>query len=178
MSTIVGAGLALQALGHVATAAEDGTEPPELAPIPGGQEAVPGAVVHVQYTMWSARGEVLESNEGRPPLVFTLGNREVIAGLERALLGMKVGERRRVTIPPEDAYGPVDESAVTEVPKTRVPAEARVVGARLPARTRSGRDVTVRVREVRDETVVLDLNHPLAGQTLVFEIRLVLVEPP
>jgi FKBP-type peptidyl-prolyl cis-trans isomerase SlyD len=154
------------------------------APVPAeadpeeGEVVRPGAVVHLEYTLTSARGERLDATQGRPPLVFTVGSGEVIPGLERALLGMRTGEKKRIVVAPADAYGPIDPDATTEVERARVPAEAQHVGARVRGHTRSGREVMVRVQEVKDATVVLDLNHPLAGQTLVFEVAVILVEPP
>jgi FKBP-type peptidyl-prolyl cis-trans isomerase SlyD len=151
---------------------------PELEPIGEAQEVQPGAVVHLEFTLWDQEGAVLDTTRGKAPLVFTQGAGEIIPGLERALAGMRVGEAKRVTVPPEDAYGPVDATAVTEVPKAQVPPEALAVGARLRGQTRSGREMPVRVREIKDTTVVLDLNHPLAGRTLVFDVRVILIEPP
>ncbi len=167
--------------GPAARASDDAPEagtPLEAQPIVEAQEVQPGAVVHLEFTLHDESGALLDDNRGRPPLVFTHGKGEVIPGLERALTGMKVGDTKRITVPPEDGYGPVDPTSIAEVPKERVPAEAQVVGARLLGRTRSGREVPVRVREIRDGIVVLDLNHPLAGKTLVFEVRVILVEPP
>ncbi len=167
------------ASGAATPAADDEADaPPDVQPIAEAQEVRPGAVVHLEFTLRDESGALLDDNRGRSPLVFTYGKGEVIPGLERALAGMKVGETKRITVPPEDAYGPVDPAAITEVPKERVPAEALVVGARLSGQTRSGREVPVRVREIRDGMVVLDMNHPLAGKTLVFEVRVILVEPP
>lgn len=156
----------------------DETEPPELEPISEAQEVQPGSVIHLEYTLRNDQGAVLDSNEGRAPLVFTQGQGQVIRGLEQAVLGMKVGETKRITLPPDQAYGPVDPEAVAEVPKGRVPPDSLRVGATLVGRTTSGREVPVRVREIKDETVVFDLNHPLAGQTLRFDVRIILVEPP
>jgi FKBP-type peptidyl-prolyl cis-trans isomerase SlyD len=163
-------------------AAEPGIAAPpvtsEVEPLADGPEIRAGAVVHLEFTLWDDAGTLLDTTRGRTPLVFTHGQGEVIPGLERALLGMKVGETKRVTVPPEEGYGVVDPAATTEVPVERMPEEARKVGARLRAQTRSGREMLVRVREIRDGTAVLDLNHPLAGRTLVFEVRVILVEPP
>ena len=150
----------------------------QVEPLPDDHEVRAGAVVHLEFTLWDDTGTLLDTTRGRAPLVFTHGQGEVIAGLERALLGMKVGDTKRVTLLPEDAYGPVDPAATTEIPVERVPADSRKVGARLRGQTRSGREVPVLVREIRDGTVVLDLNHPLAGRSLVFEVRVILVEPP
>jgi FKBP-type peptidyl-prolyl cis-trans isomerase SlyD len=166
----------------LAWGAEDGGAPPAVTPeaeAPAdSQEVQAGAVVHLEFTLWDDAGTLLDTTRGRTPLVFTHGQGEVIAGLERALLGMKVGETKRVTVPPEEAYGVVDPAATTEIPLERVPVEARKVGARLRGQTRSGREVPVRVSEIREGTAVLDLNHPLAGRTLVFDVRVILVEPP
>jgi FKBP-type peptidyl-prolyl cis-trans isomerase 2 len=177
---LLGLAVALSA-GPAARASEEALEsspPAEIQPTAEAQEVQPGAVVHLEFTLRDESGALQDDNRGRPPLVFTHGTGEVIPGLERALTGMKAGETKRITVPPEEGYGPVDPAAITEVPKARVPAEALVVGARLSGQTRSGREVPVRVREIRDGTVVLDLNHPLAGKTLVFEVRVILVEPP
>lgn len=181
---------AVATLAPVRSAAElpetPGPEPPatdegdaaELEPIADAQEVQPGAVVHLEFTLRSASGEILDSTQGRAPLVYTHGKGEIIAGLERALTGMRVGEEKEVTVAPEEAYGPLDPAAVTEVPTDRVPPEARAVGARLLGHTPSGREISVRVREIKEETILLDLNHPLAGQTLVFDVKIILVEPP
>jgi FKBP-type peptidyl-prolyl cis-trans isomerase 2 len=136
-----------------------------------------GSVVHLEYALTNAEGELLDSNRGRRPLVVTQGHGDLIPGLDRAILGMKVGEERRVAVPPEEGYGSVDPDAITEVPKERIPAQALAVGARLLGQTQSGRELPVRVREIKDATVVLDLNHPLAGQTLVVDVRILLIEP-
>ncbi len=156
--------------------APDKAAAPELTPIGEDQEVRAGSVVHLEFTLQDDKGETLDSSRGRAPLVFTQGAGQIIPGLDRAVLGMKVGEQKKITVPPEDAYGPVDPEAMTEVPKSRVPADV-AVGTLLVGQTRSGREVPVRVREIKDATVVLDLNHPLAGQALVFEVTIILVEP-
>lgn len=157
--------------------APDKADAPALKPIGEAQEVRPGSVVHLEFTLRNDNGEALDSSRGRAPLVFTQGEGQIIPGLDRGVLGMKVGEQKQITVPPEDAYGPVDPEAVTEVPKSRVPPDALEVGTVLVGRTRSGREIPVRVREVKEETVVLDLNHPLAGQTLLFEVTIILIEP-
>jgi FKBP-type peptidyl-prolyl cis-trans isomerase SlyD len=91
---------------------------------------------------------------------------------------MHAGEEKNVVVSPGDGYGALDPAAVTEVPKELVPAEARVVGTELMARSPQGATRLVRVREVKAETVVIDLNHPLAGKTLHFDVKVVGVEPP
>ena len=91
---------------------------------------------------------------------------------------MKAGDTKKVTIKPDEAYGSVDPKAETEVPKDALPKGADVVGTRLLARGQDGQPRPVTVKAVKDTTVVLDLNHPLAGKTLFFDIKVVSVEPP
>src|SRR5262245_12331781 len=148
-----------------------------VAPLPApGIET--GSKVSIEYTLRDDAGKVLDSNQGRLPLTFVQGHQEIVPGLERALSGMHAGEVKQVTVLPVDGYGDVDPAAVAEVPKDLVPADARVVGTELMARGPQGAARLVRVKEVRDQTVVIDLNHPLAGKTLYFSIKVVGVEPP
>ena len=155
-----------------------------LLPAAGADDARPdlaieaGSTVSIEYTLRDGAGQVLDSNQGRPPLTYVQGRQEIVPGLERALSGMHAGEEKQVTVPPADGYGDVDPAAVAEVPKDLVPADARVAGTELMARGPQGAARLVRVKEVREGTVVLDLNHPLAGKTLHFSIKVLGVEPP
>jgi FKBP-type peptidyl-prolyl cis-trans isomerase SlyD len=162
---------ALLALGCVPVCAQP-VAPPPAAAIEAGSR------VSIEYTLKDDAGQVLDSNQGRPPLRYVQGRQEIVPGLERALSGMHAGEEKQVTVPPADAYGDVDPAAVAEVPKDLVPADSRVVGAELMARGPQGATRLVRVKEVRDSTVLIDLNHPLAGKTLYFSIKVIGVEPP
>ncbi len=131
-----------------------------------------GSVVSLQYTLSDEKGKVIESNKGKQPLVYTQGKHQIIPGLEKSLAGMKVNEQKKVRVKPEDAYGPVDPKRFQEVPKEKLPPEALKVGAVLVARGPQGQEMPVRVREIKDKTVVLDLNHPLAGKTLNFDVKI------
>jgi FKBP-type peptidyl-prolyl cis-trans isomerase SlyD len=137
-----------------------------------------GSRVQLEYTLSEASGEVLDSNKGGEPLTYVQGHQQLIPGLERALAGMRAGEAKRVTVAPEDAYGPVNPKAETEVPKDKIPPAALTVGTELTAQNSAGQTRRVRVKEVRERTVLLDLNHPLAGKTLHFDVRVLAVEPP
>jgi FKBP-type peptidyl-prolyl cis-trans isomerase SlyD len=147
----------------------------ETTPVPA---IAAGAKVSLEYTLSDDAGTVLDSNKGRLPLTYVQGEHQIVPGLERALDGMHAGEEKKVVVAPVDGYGAVDPAAVTEVPKDLVPADARVVGTELVARSPQGATRLVRVKEVKDETVVIDLNHPLAGKTLHFDVKVVGVEPP
>jgi FKBP-type peptidyl-prolyl cis-trans isomerase SlyD len=137
-----------------------------------------GTTVQIEYTLRDDAGTLLDSNAGAPPLTYVHGERQIIPGLEDALAGLHAGDRTQVTVPPEDAYGTVDPKAVTEVRREVLPPEALVAGTELQARRRDGGTQLVTVKEVRESSVLLDLNHPLAGKTLYFDVRIVDVAPP
>lgn len=137
-----------------------------------------GASVSLEYTLKDEGGQVLDTNKGKNPLVFTHGQQQIIRGLERELVGMRVGEEKQVVVKPEDAYGDVVPNAQTEVPKAAIPKEGLKVGTPLMARSGSGESRPVVVKEIKETTVVLDLNHPLAGKTLFFDVKVLGVEPP
>jgi FKBP-type peptidyl-prolyl cis-trans isomerase SlyD len=137
-----------------------------------------GSSVKIEYTLRDDKGAVLDTNTGKEALAFTQGAQQIIPGLDKALLGMKAGDSKKVTVKPEDGYGPVDPKAEAEVPKDALPQGAAVVGTRLLARGQDGQPRPVTVKIVKDTTVLLDLNHPLAGKTLFFDVKVVSVEPP
>jgi len=131
------------------------------------------STVTVNYTGKFEDGTVFDSSmvEGREPLVATLGQGQLIRGFEQGLLEMQVGDKKTVEIEAVDAYGEVNEGMIQEVPKDRVPQEVEV-GHVLQAETPMGM-VNFNVLEVKDETVVLDANHPLAGKKLIFDLEVV-----
>ena len=153
-----------------------------LASAPAGAQSKAavqkGSSVKIEYTLKDDKGEVLDTNTGKDALAFTQGAQQIIPGLDKALLGMKPGDSKKVTVKPEDAYGAADPKAEAEVPKESLPQGAAVVGTRLLARGQDGQPRPVTVKAVKDATVLLDLNHPLAGKTLFFDIKVVSVEPP
>jgi len=136
-----------------------------------GLTVAPGYKVTVEYTLSDDKGQQIQTNKGEAPLVYTQGKSEILSGLEKALEGMHVGEEKDVKLPPEEAYGPVQKEAFQEVPKSSIPAEAQKVGTPLSAQSPDGRTLMARVSEIKDKTVVVDLNHPLAGKTLAFHVK-------
>ncbi len=145
---------------------------------PQGPAIEDGAAVQLEYTLTDEAGAVLDSNKGGNPLTYTQGKQQIIPGLEKALSGMRAGEERKVTVNPQEAYGEVDPKAVTEVPKKLIPPNSLSVGAQLVAQTQGGGRQMVRVKEIKEETVIIDLNHPLAGKTLYFDVKVLAVELP
>ncbi len=132
-----------------------------------------GDYVQVFYTGSLTSGEVFDSNEGGMPLEFQLGGGGIIPGFNDAVLGMSQGQEREVSIPPEQAYGEADERMIMHFPLKDVPPSINPqVGMTLQLTAPDGRPMPARVTAVEAETMTLDLNSPLAGQTLVFKIRL------
>jgi len=137
-------------------------------------EAKAGDKVQIHYTGTLEDGTQFDSSAGRDPLEFEVGSGQVIPGFDQAVEGMAVGENKTVNIPPEDAYGQHHEQMVQEVPKTALPAELEPeVGQALSARNQDGQEMQLTVTEVKDESIVVDGNHPLAGKALNFDIELV-----
>ena len=136
-----------------------------------------GSVVSLQYSLSEENGDLIESNKGKDPLKYTHGNKQIVPGLEKEMTGMKVGGEKRVKVKPEDAYGLISPKAFQEVPREQIPANGLKVGATLSAKGPHGQEIPVRVHEIKEKTVVLDLNHPMAGKTLLFEIKILDVQP-
>lgn len=108
---------------------------------------------------------------GGDPLTFTQGSHQIIPGLEQALEGMKAGESKKVTVDPKEGYGEVDPRGYQEIPIDQIPPDARKVGMQLQGKDPEGRIIRPMVKEVKEEVVVLDFNHPLAGKTLYFDVK-------
>ncbi len=137
-------------------------------------QAAAGDKVRIHYTGTLTDGTQFDSSSGRDPLEFELGSGQVIPGFDSAVDGMTVGDTKTVAIPPEDAYGVRHEQLVQEVPKTALPEElSPEVGMQLQSQSPDGQVMLLLVTEVTDDTLTVDGNHPLAGQTLNFDIELV-----
>lgn len=130
-------------------------------------------VVKLNYKGTLLSGEVFDSSEGREPLEFIFGVGMIIPGLEDGLKGLKVGDKKKLNIKSEKAYGPRMDEAVQEVPKQHFPAEIPLkVGMQLAAQGPHG-VIPVVIADIKKDTVMVDFNHPLAGKDLVFEIEVV-----
>jgi len=130
-------------------------------------------VVSIDYTLKDDHGNVIDSSQGRGPLKYLHGNGNLIIGLEKALEGKDVGDSFSVTIPPEEGYGFVDEGLIQEVPRNLFDdSQGLEVGMQFQAQTEEGAYILT-IKEIKGNTVVVDGNHPLAGQNLNFDIRVV-----
>lgn len=137
-------------------------------------QASNGDTVRVHYTGSLEDGTIFDSSTGREPLEFTLGEGQLIAGFERAVLGMTPGDSVQVTISPEEGYGPHLEEMVIAIGRDKVPEGlALEVDMQVQLQTPDGRPAPATVVEISAESVTLDVNHPLAGKSLVFDIDLV-----
>lgn len=137
-------------------------------------QAKQGDTVSVHYTGKLDDGTVFDSSEGGSPLEFAIGSGNVIPGFEQAVLGMSPGEAKTTTIPSDEAYGPYYEERVLVVERQQIPADLPVdIGAQLQIQQQGGMVIPVVVTDITESEVTLDANHPLAGEDLTFEIRLV-----
>lgn len=129
-----------------------------------------GDTVKVDYRGWLDSGEQFDSSEGRAPLEFTLGEKQVIAGFEQAVLGHRVGEEVTIKIPPKDGYGETQAQYIIEIPKTQFQNMGELeVGQAV----QSAQGTPGIVKEIKDDSIIIDFNHPLAGKTLNFSIKIV-----
>ena len=131
-----------------------------------------GKVISLEFTLTLGDGQVVDTNVGEDPLIYTQGANEIIRGVEAAVEGMAVGQTRQAIVSPLEGYGELDPNAFHEVPKQNVPQEI-TVGTLLHGKDASGQEIRPIVSAVKDETVVLDFNHPLAGKTLYFDLKVV-----
>jgi len=133
--------------------------------------------VALEYTL-TVDGAVVDSTEGKAPFHYIHGRKQVVAGLERQLQGLHIGDSKELTVAPEEGYGAVDPAAVVEVAKTQLPPDAQpTIGMVLRGLNQDGKSFRATVKEVKDQSVVLDLNHPLAGKTLAFTVKVLDIKP-
>ena len=131
-------------------------------------------VVGIEYELKEKGGnEVIDSNKGQAPLEFIVGKGQIIPGLEKELIGMNVGDKKQITVLASEAYGEVNPDAVDELPKEQFAGIDLQPGLPLYGQGENGETIQVVVKEVKDNSVVIDYNHPLAGKDLVFDVNVV-----
>lgn len=136
-----------------------------------------GDTVRLHYTGTLADGSQFDSSAGRDPLEFVVGSGQIIPGLDKAIPGMEVGDKKTVEVPAEEAYGPLDPAARQAVPRGDIPDDIPLdLGTQLQVQTPQGQVLQVMVVEVTETEVTLDANHPLAGKDLTFDVELVGIE--
>lgn len=140
----------------------------------GAPQVKNGDTVQINYTGKLADGTVFDTSVGGTPLEFKLGANTVIPGFEKAVLGMKVGEKKTITIPMNEAYGPHQDDMVMDIPRDQLSKDLiPTVGQHLQSTSKDGQTIVVTVTKVTDTTITVDANHPLAGKDLTFDIELV-----
>ena len=138
------------------------------------QQVKSGDTVKVHYHGKLTNGTTFDSSEGREPLEFEVGSGMVIAGFDSGVTGMSVGDKKTIEIPVDEAYGSKQDDLLMEFPKSNFPEDmVPEVGMSLNMSNGSGQNFPVVIREVKDDVVVLDANHPLSGEDLVFDLELV-----
>ena len=143
------------------------------------QQVKNGDTVKVHYHGKLTDGTTFDSSEGREPLEFEVGSGSVIAGFDNGVTGMSVGEKKTVHIPVDEAYGAKQDDLLMEFPIDRFPADMKPeTGMQLNMTNGEGQNFPVVIVEVRDDVVVLDANHPLSGEDLVFDLELVEISAP
>jgi FKBP-type peptidyl-prolyl cis-trans isomerase SlyD len=152
------------------------TAPGWTAAQQGGVAITKDKQVSLEYTLTLEDKTQVDSNVGENPLVYTQGAQQIIPGLEKQLIGLKVGDSKRIEVSPDEGYGPVHPERLVDVDKMKVPADAHKVGSMLEGRSPDGERVLARVAEVKDKIVVLDFNHPLAGKKLFFDVKVLKIE--
>ena len=138
------------------------------------QTAQKGDTVAVHYTGKLDDGEVFDSSRDRDPLEFEIGSGQVIPGFDRAVEGLEIGESREVTLKPDEGYGEPREDLVVDVDRSQFPDEEDpTVGRQVQVQVAPGQNRVATITGIEDESVTLDLNHPLAGKELTFDVELV-----
>ncbi len=130
-------------------------------------------LVKLNYKGTLDDGTVFDSSEGREPLEFISGVGMIIPGLDKGIKGLKTGDKKQIKIESKDAYGPVMEEAIQVVPKDQFPSDIKLeVGMQLAAQGPQG-TIPVVIKEIKDDSVTVDFNHPLAGKDLTFDVEIV-----
>ena len=130
-------------------------------------------VYGIEYTVKNSKGEVVDSNKGQAPLEFIAGKGQIIPGLEKEVEQMNAGEEKTISVPAVEAYGEYNEEMIQEVPRDQFEGIDLQKGMTLYGQTPDGQTIAVTVKEFDDNKVIVDYNHPLAGEDLTFDVKVV-----
>jgi FKBP-type peptidyl-prolyl cis-trans isomerase SlyD len=172
LGLLVMSGAVLGALFFLTSFARTGDQGNQATTLKPASVIEEGSVVSIEYTLTDDAGAVIDSNVDKEPLTYVQGAGQIVNGLERELIGLKTGEQKKVQVKPEEGYGMPSKQAFQEFPRDTIPAEAQKAGATLMAKGQDGQAIPMRVHEVKEKTVVVDFNHPLAGKTLNFDVKI------
>ncbi|MCP4023078.1 MAG: peptidylprolyl isomerase [Desulfobacteraceae bacterium] len=138
------------------------------------QEVKSGDTIKVDYTGKFENGDVFDTSEGKTPLKFTVGAGMLIKGFDQAVMGMQVGDKKTITVQPEEGYGIRNEEAFVDIPRANIPEDIPLTeGLAITLSDPDGRPIPAMVAEITDDNVKMDLNHALAGKVLEFDIKVV-----
>jgi FKBP-type peptidyl-prolyl cis-trans isomerase 2 len=130
--------------------------------------------IKVNYTGKLSNGQIFDTSEGKEPIEFVLGQGRLIPGFEKGLIDMKLNEKKTIEIAKDQAYGDVNDNLIQEIKKTDLPQDMEPkVGMGLVSKSPDGKEINLMVVEVKDESIVIDGNHPLAGHDLIFDVEVV-----
>jgi len=130
-----------------------------------------GKQVAIEYSVFSEDNTPIDSNVGKDPLIFLFGSHQILPALEEALQGLDIGDNKQVTLDPDHAYGGINPSAFKKVAAHLIPEDLRFEGALLIVSDEQFGEMLIRVDSVQTEEIILDFNHPLAGKTLKFDVK-------
>jgi len=166
LASLIGLLMAVSCLTVSAKGAEQSTK--EDVPL-----VTDGKKVRVHYTL-TVEGKIIDSSREREPMEIRVGSHQIMPGFEKAIKGMKVGEKKSFEVSPEEGYGLENPKAIHEVPKDKLPPNIKPEPSMtLYARSKNGNPFPVRIIEVKGDVVILNFNHPLAGKTLNFEVEII-----
>ena len=134
-----------------------------------------GDEVKIHYLAKLQNGEIVENTQGKEPFLVKIGSKNLIPGLEEALIGLKKGDKKKITVPPNKGFGERKENLLQEIPKSQIQEEGKEisVGEVIELRYEDGNRQFVTVNEIKEDTVILDLNHPLSGEVLIFDVEVI-----
>lgn len=136
----------------------------------------PGKKIALEYTVFLENGLQIDTNVGEKPLVFMEGENQVFPALENAVVGLRAGDQKKISLSPEDAYGQILKEGFRDVQIEVLPSQYRYVGAVVGVKDPAGGIYPIRVHRLSDDIATLDFNHPLAGKTLLFDVKIVKVD--